>query len=157
MEGNNLLHFLDTPSAHYRRCAFCPFWYLIPFSVISCVILRWHARFLGICNLMFCPLFLLKDMRWIWSRKWWRWSLWCIRFVFCLISSSFPFCILESFCVFIEDVTMLIIWGNDMDSGYKAYMLDLIVNFWNLSLHSAAGGCQCFTEPCCLFVFPILL
>jgi len=134
MEGNNLLHFLDTPSAHYRLYASSTFpsmFWFIQSPVLYCAFLLlfpWDMQFDVL------PLFLLKELRWIWSRKWCRLSLWCIRFVFFLDIFLFHFCILEYLCVFVKNVSMLIICGNDiffrecicgnyMSSGYKAYML----------------------------------
>ena len=114
MEGNNLLHFLDTPSAHYRLYASSTFpsmFWFIQSPVLYCAFLLlfpWDMQFDVL------PLFLLKELRWIWSRKWCRWSLWCIRFVFFLDIFLFHFCILEYLCVFVKNVSMLIICGNDI-------------------------------------------
>jgi hypothetical protein len=57
MEGNNLLHFLDTPSAHYRLYAFSTFrsviWFIQSRVLYCAFLILWHVCFHGICNLMF--------------------------------------------------------------------------------------------------------
>ena len=84
MEGNNLLHFLDTPSAHYRLYAFSTFRWSMIWFIQSLVLYSAFLLFvsMGYAISCFASLSLLKELRRIWSRKWCRWSLGCIRFVF---------------------------------------------------------------------------
>lgn len=119
MEGNNLLHFLDTPSAHYRRFVVFFTRLLSDFiDAISCSIFRicssWACTFPRKWQVVGLLLFVLKDMRRIWGPTRRRWTLWDIRFVNVLWHLPFPFHLCESSVVFSIIFHCCFDWGKDM-------------------------------------------
>lgn len=93
MEENNLLHFLDSPNAHYRRCRILSVYlsgFLANFSPFFV-----HARFSKNFFFLSSSFFFIKEMWRIRIRAWWWSPLRCIRFVPLLLPFLFTFIVVK--------------------------------------------------------------